>query len=102
MIDIATSLHNIYPNITIDAKIGRQVSQAVQLAPNYASFNEPNKAVIIQLGTNGFFTNDQIDSLLKAFSNADIYLVNTRVPRSWESNVNASLQQKLKSMIILH
>lgn len=94
MIDIATSLHNIYPNITIDAKIGRQVSQAVQLAPNYASFNEPNKAVIIQLGTNGFFTNDQIDSLLKAFSNADIYLVNTRVPRSWESNVNASLQQK--------
>ncbi|MFJ3386587.1 acyltransferase family protein [Lysinibacillus sp. NPDC086135] len=94
MIDIATSLHNIYPNITIDAKIGRQVSQAVQLAPNYASFNEPNKAVIIQLGTNGFFTNDQIDSLLKAFSNADIYLVNTRVPRSWESNVNSSLQQK--------
>jgi len=94
MIDIATSLHNIYPNITIDAKIGRQVSQAVQLAPNYASFNEPNNAVIIQLGTNGFFTNDQIDSLLNAFSNADIYLVNTRVPRSWESNVNSTLQQK--------
>lgn len=94
MIDIATSLHNIYPNITIDAKIGRQVSQAVELAPNYASFNQPNKAVIIQLGTNGFFTNDQIDKLLEAFSNADIYLVNTRVPRSWESKVNYSLQQK--------
>ncbi|MFE3573864.1 acyltransferase family protein [Lysinibacillus sp. NPDC059133] len=94
MIDIASSLHNIYPNITIDAKIGRQVSQAIQLAPNYASFNQPNKAVIIQLGTNGFFTNDQIDTLLEAFSNADIYLVNTRVPRSWESNVNSSLQQK--------
>lgn len=94
MIDIATSLHKIYPNITIDAKIGRQVSQAVKLAPNYASFNQPNKAVIIQLGTNGFFTNDQIDELLEAFSNADIYLVNTRVPRSWEGKVNYSLQQK--------
>ncbi|MGE7129585.1 acyltransferase family protein [Lysinibacillus xylanilyticus] len=94
MIDIATSLHNIYPNITIDAKIGRQVSQAVELAPNYASFNQPNKAVIIQLGTNGFFTNDQIETLLEAFSNADIYLVNTRVPRSWEGKVNYSLQQK--------
>ncbi|MGE7947447.1 acyltransferase family protein [Lysinibacillus sp. NPDC093688] len=94
MIDIASSLHNIYPNITIDAKIGRQVSQAIQLAPNYASFNQPNKAVIIQLGTNGFFSNDQIDALLEAFSNADIYLVNTRVPRTWEGKVNYSLQQK--------
>lgn len=94
MIDIAKSLHNIYPSITIDAKIGRQVSQAVKLAPNYASFNQPDKAVIIQLGTNGYFTNAQIDTLLKAFSNADIYLVNTRVPRSWEGKVNQALQQK--------
>ena len=94
MIDIATSLTNIYPNITIDAKIGRQVSQAVELAPSYAHFNHPEKAVIIQLGTNGYFTNDQIDTLLNAFSNADIYLVNTRVPRSWEGKVNNTLYKK--------
>ncbi|MGE6603820.1 acyltransferase family protein [Lysinibacillus fusiformis] len=94
MIDIATSLHKVFPNITIDGKIGRQVSQAVKLAPNYASFNQSNNAIIIQLGTNGYFTNDQIDTLLAAFANADIYLVNTRVPRSWEGKVNASLLQK--------
>jgi len=94
MIDIATSLHKVFPNITIDGKIGRQVSQAVKLAPNYASFNQANHAVIIQLGTNGYFTNDQIDTLLGAFANADIYLVNTRVPRSWEGKVNEALLQK--------
>ncbi|WP_274310259.1 acyltransferase family protein [Solibacillus daqui] len=94
MIDIATSLSNIYPNITINAKIGRQVSQAVDLAPSYAHFNHQEKAVIIQLGTNGYFTNNQIDTLLNAFSNADIYLVNTRVPRSWEGKVNNSLYKK--------
>lgn len=94
MIDIATSLHKVFPNITIDGKIGRQVSQAVKLAPNYASFNQSNNAIIVQLGTNGYFTNDQIDTLLAAFANADIYLVNTRVPRSWEGKVNASLHQK--------
>ncbi len=94
MIDIATSLHKVFPNITIDGKIGRQVSQAVKLAPNYASFNQSNNAIIIQLGTNGYFTNDQIDTLLAAFAHADIYLVNTRVPRSWEGKVNASLLQK--------
>ncbi|WP_144787396.1 acyltransferase family protein [Lysinibacillus fusiformis] len=94
MIDIATSLHKVFPNITIDGKIGRQVSQAVKLAPNYASFNQSNNAIVIQLGTNGYFTNDQIDTLLAAFAHADIYLVNTRVPRSWEGKVNASLHQK--------
>ncbi|MED3803089.1 acyltransferase family protein [Lysinibacillus xylanilyticus] len=94
MIDIASSLQEIYPNITIDAKIGRQVHQAIKLVPNYASFNQPDKAVIIQLGTNGYFTDNQIETLLGAFSNAHIYLVNTRVPRSWERNVNDALYKK--------
>ncbi|MFJ7736329.1 acyltransferase family protein [Lysinibacillus sp. NPDC097287] len=94
MIDIAKSLSTIYPNITIDAKIGRQVSQAVDLVPSYAHFNSPEKAVIIQLGTNGYFTNDQIDMLLEAFLDADIYLVNTHVPRSWEGKVNNTLYKK--------
>ena len=94
MIDIATRLHTLYPTITIDGKIGRQVSQAVELVPNYARFNQPDKAVIIQLGTNGYFTNDQIDTLLRAFSQAQIYLVNTRVPRPWEAKVNDTLANK--------
>ncbi|GIN96050.1 putative peptidoglycan O-acetyltransferase YrhL [Siminovitchia terrae] len=94
MIDIASRLHIIDPNITIDAKVGRQVSQAVKLAPSYAEFNHPDKAVIIQLGANGYFTNNQIDTLLDAFSNSHIYLVNTRVPRSWESNVNNAFYKK--------
>ncbi|QED46935.1 acyltransferase family protein [Cytobacillus dafuensis] len=94
LIDIASSLQKIFPNITIDAKVGRQVSQAVDLVPSYIDFNHPDKAVIIMLGTNGYFTNTQIDSLLGAFSNAHIYLVNTRVPRSWESKVNTEFYKK--------
>ncbi len=94
MIDIATRLHTLYPNITIDGKIGRQVSQAVKLVPSYTRFNQQEKAVIIQLGTNGYFTNDQIDTLLGAFSQAQIYLVNTRVPRPWEAKVNNALATK--------
>jgi len=94
MIDIAKRLHTLYPNITIDGKIGRQVSQAVELVPSYARFNQEDKAVIIQLGTNGYFTNEQIDKLLGAFSQAQIYVVNTRVPRPWETKVNTALANK--------
>ncbi|MFO1443355.1 acetyltransferase [Bacillus sp. Bva_UNVM-123] len=96
MLDIAASLHIKYPDMTIDGKVGRQVSQAVQLAQSYTSFNQPDHAVIIELGTNGYFSNVSIDSLLQSFSKAHIYLVNTRVPRPWEGKVNSALAEKAK------
>ncbi|WP_155592221.1 acyltransferase family protein [Lysinibacillus cavernae] len=96
MINIAPNLTEIYPNITIDAKVGRQMSQAAQIASNYSDYNDKDKAVIIQLGTNGYFTDTQLDSLLNTFSNANVYLVNTRVPRPWEDKVNDALIKKAK------
>lgn len=92
MLDIAVSLHKKYPDMTIDGKVGRQMSQAVQLAQSYTYFNQPDHAVIIELGTNGYFTNTQLESLLQSFSKAHIFLVNTRVPRPWESKVNDALE----------
>lgn len=94
MLDIASSLRQSLSHVIIDGKVGRQMSQALELTREYKSFNQPNKAVIIELGTNGYFTNSQIDQLLTSFSKAHIYLVNTRVPRQWESKVNESLRQQ--------
>ncbi|AEP87556.1 acyltransferase family protein [Bacillus spizizenii] len=92
MLDIASHLRQSLSHVTIDGKVGRQMSQALELTREYKSFNQPNKAVIIELGTNGYFTDSQIEQLLQAFSKAHIYLVNTRVPRQWESKVNESLK----------
>ncbi|MGE7218840.1 acyltransferase family protein [Priestia koreensis] len=94
MLDIAKDLRRSYPNMKIDGKVGRQMSQALSLIPQYKKFNQKGNAVIIELGTNGYFTDKQIDRLLQAFSNTDIYLVNTRVPRSWESVVNQMITKK--------
>lgn len=96
MLDIASNLNKIYPNITIDGKVGRQLNQAIELAPTYAAFNDANKAVIIELGTNGYFTDKEIDNLLNSFNKAHIYLVNVRVPRQWEKQVNNALNKKAK------
>lgn len=92
MLDIAPNLKEMPLSITIDGKVGRQLNEALQLTPSYQAFNNPNSAVIIELGTNGYFTNEELEQLLKAFSHADVYLVNTRVPRSWESTVNKNLK----------
>ncbi len=94
MLDIEESLHKIHSNITIDGKVGRQLFQAIELAPTYSAFNAANKAVIIGLGTNGYFTDSQINTLLDSFDKADIYLVNVRVPRQWEKQVNNALSKK--------
>lgn len=94
MLDIEESLHKIYNNITIDGKVGRQLIQAIELAPTYSAFNAKNKAVVIGLGTNGYFTDSQINTLLDSFNKTDIYLVNVRVPRQWEKQVNNALRKK--------
>ena len=94
MMDITTALRDKYNNITIDGKVGRQMREANELVNTYAEFNDPNKAVIIELGTNGHFTDKEIDNLLDSFSKAHIYLVNVRVPRVWEGDVNKTLKRK--------
>lgn len=94
MLDIAPSLNKKYTNLTVDGKIGRQLNQAIELVPTYVAFNDADNAVIIELGTNGYFTDHQIDRLINSFSKAHIYLVNTRVPRSWEKEVNEILSRK--------
>lgn len=96
MLDIEESLGTIHPNITIDGKVGRQLFQAIELIPTYTAFNATNKAVIIELGTNAYFTDKQIDSLLDSFEKAHIYLVNVRVPRQWEKQVNNALSKEAK------
>lgn len=85
MLDITPTLNKTYNSITIDGKIGRQMSEAITLATKYAEFNDSDKAVIIELGTNGYFTSKQIDELLDSFSKSHVFLVNTRVPRSWKA-----------------
>ncbi|BCN29218.1 acyltransferase family protein [Anaeromicropila herbilytica] len=96
MLDISTSLNRKYHNITIDGKVGRQLIQAVKLAPKYSKFNTKNSAVILELGTNGPFSDSKINKLLNSFSKAHVYLVNTRVPRQWEKDVNKMLRKKAK------
>ena len=96
ILDTSPILNKKYDNIIVDGKVGRQMSEAITLASKYAAFNASDKAVIIELGTNGYFTDKQIDGLLESFSKARIFLINTHVPRPWETEVNKTLKEKAK------
>ncbi len=58
---------------------------------NYSQYKKSSDQVVLELGTNGDFTVKQLDDLLNQFGKAKIYLVNTRVPRIYEANVNRLL-----------
>ena len=90
-VDIGEKIKEKYPGAIIDGKISRQLTAATALADQYANYNNENTAVIFQLGTNGFFTESQVEDLVKKFDKADIYFVNVKVPRTWEKTVNKEL-----------
>jgi hypothetical protein len=94
MVDIAPYLGKEYNNITIDGKVARNMSATAKLAPTYAGFNNSGNAVVLEIGTNGGITDVQINFVLKTFAKTHIYLVNTRVPRSWEKADNKILKEK--------
>ena len=92
-VDIGEKFQGLYPGAVIDGKIGRQLYVAVEEAKSYSKYNNENSAVIFQLGTNGPFTESQIEELVKEFDKADIYFVNIKVPRAWEKTVNTALKE---------
>lgn len=94
LIDAKPYLEEMLPGITIDGKVGRQMYQAKDVVKSLKSKGEISDTLIVELGTNGPFTEDQLLSLLKAAEPVKhIILVNVRVPRPWESVVNKTLNK---------
>lgn len=94
MLDVAPHLEKLLPGIVIDAKIGRQMSQAPELVEKLKAKGLLGNRVIIELGTNGSFSKKQLEKLLHSLEGVDqIILVNTRVPKPWESVVNTTLAE---------
>ncbi|HDR7495255.1 TPA: acetyltransferase [Bacillus cereus] len=93
MIDITPYLKNAFPDIRIDAQIGRQLSKAIPVVEQLKYEGNLGNYVIIGLGTNEAFTTEQLVSLIKVIGNErKIIFINTRVPRPWESIVNERLK----------
>lgn len=93
MLGVSPYLEKSLPGIHIDAVIGRQMRQADDLIPAMKTQNRIDGGIIIiGLGTNGAFSKKDLDSLLRPLDSAkQILLINTRVPRDWEQNVNGML-----------
>ncbi len=94
MIDASPYLKQLFPGIVISAQVGRQLYQTPAVIAQLRSKGELGRRIILELGTNGPFTQGQLVSLLQSLGPVQqIILVNTRVPRPWQNVVNATLAQ---------
>lgn len=94
MLDIQSYLTAELPGIMVDGLVGRQMSQAPSLIDELEARGQIGTTILLQLGTNGSFTDEQLNELLSKLPDArKIILVNTRVPRPWESVVNSALER---------
>ncbi|MBY0087434.1 acyltransferase family protein [Brevibacillus brevis] len=94
MLDVAPYLKNLLPGITINGKVGRQLSEAQDVVDQLKTNGKLGDVVIIELGTNGPFSEKTLVNLLNSLKDVrQIVLVNTRVPRPWEQVVNSALEE---------
>jgi peptidoglycan/LPS O-acetylase OafA/YrhL len=96
--DVAPFFKNHYPDAVIDYRVGRQMSEVPEVIKQLESSGQLGEKVIIQLGTNGPFVKTDLINLLKSLENKQVYLVNCRVPRVWESTVNRTLEEVVSSI----
>lgn len=94
MVEVGPELKKLFPDIQVYGKIGRQMYQAPPIIKNLKSQGSLGNTVIIELGANGAFTKKQFADILKLLgSDTQIVLINTRVPKPWESMVNQLLAE---------
>lgn len=94
LLNIAPNLTDIFPKITVDGEIGRQLMNSISIFEELEQKKELKENVLIVLGTNGNFTSDDLDKIIDVIgSKRNVFLVNTNVPASWEGEVNQLLQQ---------
>lgn len=93
----ASGLKEIFPKMVIDGEIGRQVDESPPLLQELKDKNKLEDTVLLSLGTNGTFTNDEFDQLMKIIgTKRRVFVVNVHVPtQRWQNEVN----DKLNAMV---
>lgn len=97
LLDAAPDLQKYIPDMQVDAQVGRQLNDSVQLIKDKKANGELGDVVIIALGTNGSFKWETLQELLKPLKGKKVFLVNTIVPKVWQKDVNDTLAKAART-----
>jgi hypothetical protein len=92
MIDASQYLQQMLPGIAIDAAVGQQLYQVQAVVPQLKAEGVVGNRLVLELGTNGPYSVEQLEDLINSLGPMHkIVLVNTRVPRPWQNQVNSTI-----------
>ncbi len=78
--------------IVVDAKVGRQAKEGVDILRVLNANHLLGDVLIIQLGTNGPTTKERLEELLDQAKDVPlVVLLTVKVPKPWEASVNAAI-----------
>jgi uncharacterized protein DUF4214 len=91
MLGASSALTRQFPGIAIDAKVGRQFSEGVDIVRALAAQGTIPGTVIVHLGTNGTVSAAKCDEMMSLLAGKRVVMVNIHVPRPWEGPNNEVL-----------
>ncbi|MFN8500222.1 MAG: SH3 domain-containing protein [Anaerolineae bacterium] len=95
MLGASDELRRDLGNVTIDAAVGRQVSAAIAVLQAKAAAGALGNTILIHIGTNGTFTADQFDTIMRLAGGRRVVFVNIKAGRSWQDGNNGLLWSKV-------
>lgn len=92
MLGAARYLREPGTHVVVDAVVGRQASATLQLLEEARRAKSLPPVVLIHIGNNGTFRDQQFDKMMAALSDVQkVVFVNTKVPRRWQDPNNTVL-----------
>jgi len=94
MVSAADQLMQSIDGLSIDAAIGRQMREVIEVLQAIADAGQMGDVVIVQVGNNGYLSAKKFDEMMALLKDVrSVVILNCRVPRQWEETVNTVLAE---------
>jgi peptidoglycan/LPS O-acetylase OafA/YrhL len=92
MLGARGALQQAIPGMSVDAVVSRQFANAIPALQSYRDQGLLPSTVVVHLGTNGRFGDPEFDTMMQTIGpDREVYFLTSRVPRSWQQDVNEHL-----------
>lgn len=87
----------IIPNAVIDAKVGRQATEILDIIDKHPEKVSVSDAIIVHIGTNGYIRKDVLEKIVsKIGPDKKIYFLTVNAPVPWKEKVNENIKNMQK------
>lgn len=89
MLGAAREMQRVLPGLTVDAKVSRQITAAIEVVRQRRKTSPGDQFVIVHVGDNGFVKPSQFVELMQLLKDVPRVIVfNLKEPRRWEEANN--------------